>query len=195
MSTTSRTRLSVAARRNELLTVGCLMFATRPYDEVWIDRVAKAAGVSDALIYHYFGSKKAFVVAIVKREAEALLDVLVTDPSAPPEEQFRASLDAYLDYLQNHPHGYLTIYQGLGNADPEVREILAGNRRVLQQRMLTWLTDSTPTEAQRLTIHGWIAFQVDVCVTWLKDPTISRDELRDLLTGVYNSVLAVIKNQ
>jgi len=35
----------VAARRDELLRVGSVLFATRPCDEVWIEHIAQEAGV------------------------------------------------------------------------------------------------------------------------------------------------------
>jgi len=51
---TARRRLSPEDRRAELLALGAEVFGKRPYDEVRIDEIAERAGVSRALMYHYF---------------------------------------------------------------------------------------------------------------------------------------------
>src|ERR1043166_4046781 len=71
-SSPSRRRLSPDERRNELLALGAEVFGKRPYDEVRIDEIAERAGVSRALMYHYFPDKRAFFAAVVKDEADRL---------------------------------------------------------------------------------------------------------------------------
>ena len=56
----ARRRLSPEDRRSELLALGAEVFGQRPYDEVRIDEIAERAGVSRALMYHYFPDKRAF---------------------------------------------------------------------------------------------------------------------------------------
>ncbi|MBO9534682.1 MAG: helix-turn-helix transcriptional regulator [Solirubrobacteraceae bacterium] len=67
MSNKSRQRLDVDARRAQLLTIGSELFASRPYDDVWIDHVAERADVSRGLLYHYFGSKRGLLHAVIER--------------------------------------------------------------------------------------------------------------------------------
>lgn len=69
---TARRRLSPQDRRAELLALGAEVFGKRPYDEVRIDEIAERAGVSRALMYHYFPDKRAFFAAVVKDEADRL---------------------------------------------------------------------------------------------------------------------------
>ena len=54
-------------RRAERLALGAEVFGKRPYDEVRIDEIAERAGVSRALMYHYFPEKRAFFAAVVAR--------------------------------------------------------------------------------------------------------------------------------
>ena len=63
---TPRRRLSPEDRRAELLALGAEVFGQRPYDDVRIDEIAERAGVSRALMYHYFPDKRAFFAAVVK---------------------------------------------------------------------------------------------------------------------------------
>ena len=56
----ARRRLSPEDRRAELLALGAEVFGKRPYDEVRIDEIAERAGVSRALMYHYFPDKDVY---------------------------------------------------------------------------------------------------------------------------------------
>src|SRR5882672_1458403 len=63
---TARRRLSPEDRRAELLALGAEVFGKRPYDDVRVDEIAELAGVSRALMYHYFPDKRAFFAAVVR---------------------------------------------------------------------------------------------------------------------------------
>ena len=121
----SRRRLSPDDRRNELLALGAEVFGQRPYDEVRIDEIAERAGVSRALMYHYFPDKRAFFAAVVRAEGERLFEAT----NAPPDpgqrlfDQLRAGVLAYLRYDEEHPHGAWAAYMGMGRSDPILRGI------------------------------------------------------------------------
>jgi AcrR family transcriptional regulator len=186
--TRSFTRLDVDTRRRELLRAGCELFAAQPYDEVWIDDVARHAGVSRGLLYHYFGSKRGFLTAIVEHEAAELVRVTEPDPALPPQQRLDAVLDAYLDYLEAHPQGYRAIYRGAAGADTGIRAIMDTNLHHQEQRLLAALAGDAPaTDALRLAVHGWLAFLIATCLAWLDNPTLDRTSLRNLcartLTG------------
>ncbi|MDT7795553.1 MAG: hypothetical protein QOD59_4994, partial [Mycobacterium sp.] len=79
-SSASRRRLSPDDRRNELLALGAEVFGQRPYDDVRIDEIAERAGVSRALMYHYFPDKRAFFAAVVRAEGERLFEATNAAP-------------------------------------------------------------------------------------------------------------------
>ena len=68
-----RTRRLSDERREELLRAGVELFSARSYDEVSIDEIAGAVGISRGLLYHYFPSKRDFYVAGLRRAADDLL--------------------------------------------------------------------------------------------------------------------------
>ena len=72
MATAKRSRLTVDERREQLVRLGVDIFSERPYDEVSIDEIAAAAGISKGLLYHYFPSKRDFYVAVVRHGAAQL---------------------------------------------------------------------------------------------------------------------------
>ena len=59
-----RIRLDNDARRAQLLELGQKAFAERTYDEVSIDDIARAAGISKGLLYHYFPTKRDLYVTL-----------------------------------------------------------------------------------------------------------------------------------
>ena len=120
-----RRRLSPEDRRSELLALGAKVFGERPYDEVRIDEIAERAGVSRALMYHYFPDKRAFFAAVVRAEGDRLFEATNTPP-VPGQtlfEQLREGVLAYLHYDEQHPHGAWAAYVGMGTSDPVLRGI------------------------------------------------------------------------
>src|SRR5215218_4875512 len=107
-----RRRLSPDDRRSELLELGAKVFGERPYDQVRIDEIAERAGVSRALMYHYFPDKRAFFAAVVKAEGDRLFEATNTPAIAGQTlfEQLRAGVLAYLRYDEEHPHGAWAAY-------------------------------------------------------------------------------------
>lgn len=181
MSNKPRQRLDVDARRDQLLAVGSELFASRPYDDVWIDDVAERAGVSRGLLYHYFGNKRGFLHAVVERETQQILAATAPDPDASPEGQLRAAIEGYLDYVVAHPHGYRAIFRGVVSSDARVRELVDANLRRQEERILASITAGAAASPQlRLAVHGWLAFLVSVVLDWLEDPTVERATIAEL---------------
>lgn len=166
------------------------MFGTQAYDDVWIERVAEAAGVSIGLVYHYFGNKKAFAAAVVEAQSAALLDTMRTDESAPFDHQVHTALDAYLRFAESNEHGYRALRNAAAMADKTVRAIVDRNEAELERRVAAALgyREALPTELA-LTIHGWIAFTVAVCLRWLDERNTSRDAIRELCA---HALLAIV---
>ena len=85
----TRTRLDIDLRRSQLVEIGMELFAKRPYDEVSVEEIAAAAGVSRGLLYHYFPTKRDFLVEVVRAQLERLAELTAPDTSKPPLESLR----------------------------------------------------------------------------------------------------------
>jgi AcrR family transcriptional regulator len=190
---TARRRLSPEDRRAELLALGAEVFGKRPYDEVRIDEIAERAGVSRALMYHYFPDKRAFFAAVVKDEADRLYAATNNDP--PPGltmfEEIRTGVLAYMAYHQQNPEAAWAAYVGLGRSDPVLLGIddEAKNRQMdhIMSRVgevVTGMPGPDALEAQverdlRVIIFGWIAFTFEICRQRIIDPTTDAERLAD----------------
>ena len=78
-------------RRRRLLELGADLFTRHAYDELSMAKIAREAGISKALLYHYFPSKEAYFVATLEEKANELQQRTEPDPDLPPFEQLSAS--------------------------------------------------------------------------------------------------------
>ena len=173
-----RERLVTAERRAQLLELGLNAFGARPYDEISIDDLASAAGISKGLLYHYFPTKRAFYVAALRVAAERLLAETETPEDLPPIERARRGLDAYLSFAERHAKAYVTLLSGGIGADAEVTRVIDRTRRTFVERMVA----GTPHDdaRSRLAVRGFVGFVEATCIEWLAHRSIARDELLGL---------------
>ncbi|MGQ5576510.1 TetR/AcrR family transcriptional regulator [Streptomyces sp. ECR3.8] len=193
----ARRRLSTEERREQLLAVGARLFSESPYDEVWIEQVAEIAGVSRGLLYHYFPAKRDFFAAVVERESERMLRMTAPVPGVPVREQLAAGLDAYLEYVEAHAHGYRAFHRADAAGDQAVRRVY---RRALaeQERQILAALAADPEFGPvlenrpdtRLAVRGWLAFTTAVCLEWLRGAQPGRDQVRDLCARALLGLLA-----
>jgi AcrR family transcriptional regulator len=185
---TSRRRLSPDDRRNELLALGAEVFGRRPYDEVRIDEIAERAGVSRALMYHYFPDKRAFFAAVVRAEGDRLFQATNTPPEPGQTlfAQVRVGVLAYLHYDEQHPHGAWAAYLGMGQSDPVLRGIEDIDNDRQANRIIDRVTQAAgPIDAKverdlRATVYGWLAFTFEMCRQRLMDSSLDAEFIADL---------------
>ena len=67
MSSPKFSRLDPGQRREQILDAANALFAERAYDEVSIEDIASAAGVTRGLVHHYFGGRKEVYIALLER--------------------------------------------------------------------------------------------------------------------------------
>jgi AcrR family transcriptional regulator len=182
MAAARRARLTTDARREQLVALGGEIFSERPFDEVSIDDIAAAAGISKGLLYHYFPSKRDFYVAVVREAADEMQAVTETDPDLPAIERLSAGLDRYLEYVETHARGFATVLRAGIGSDPEVASIVEDVRSAMAGRILEDLSlDGEPPAGVRIAVRGWVGFAEAASLEWLERREIPRDELRDLL--------------
>jgi AcrR family transcriptional regulator len=184
----SRRRLSPDDRRNELLALGAEVFGQRPYDEVRIDEIAELAGVSRALMYHYFPDKRTFFAAVVRAEGDRLFEATSTPPEPGQSlfNQVREGVLAYVRYDEEHPHGAWAAYIGMGSSDPVLRGIEDVDNDRQANRIIGRIMeavggglDSKVERDLRVTIYGWLAFTFEMCRQRLIDPSIDAGYVGD----------------
>ena len=182
MSEPAYTRLDVDERRRRLLALGADLFARHAYDELSMARIAREAGISKALLYHYFPSKQAYFAATLEQAAAELAQVTAPDPALPPVEQLAGSLDAYLTWIEQHADAYVKLFPSVG-AVPEVRELVDRVRDETAQRIIDGIAAERPGPALRAAVRGWLWFVDGAVLDWLEHRDMERERLHALLLG------------
>ena len=184
-----RKRLDLDERRDQLLALGKKLFGERAYDEISIDDIAEAAGISKGLLYHYFGSKRGFYVAIVREAADQLVAATEVGTDLPPAERAVAGLEGYLDFAEAHSAAFLTLLRGgIGN-DPEVTELVDATRERILTRMLANMGQKNPRPGFRLAVRAYLGLVEAASIDWLERKAVDRKTLlRFLLESVYSIV-------
>jgi AcrR family transcriptional regulator len=185
-----RVRLDVDERRAQLIALGLQFFSGRAYDEVPIEDLAREAGISKGLLYHYFPTKRDFYVATVREAARQLLDRTRPDEHLPPLERLRAGVDAYLAYVEQHGPAYTALLRGGIGSDAEVAAVIEGTRTEFLARLLEGLDRGAQIEPRlRLLLRGYIGFIEAASLEWVERRDLDRAELRDLLADLFPTTL------
>ncbi len=196
-----RTRLQVDVRRQQLLELGLQLFGNQTYDELSIDEIAKRAGVSKGLLYHYFPSKRAFYVALVREAARELLEETDVDAQLVGHELdpmgIRTRIRAFLEYISRRRSSYSFLLRGGVGTDTEVAEIVEQTRQAVLNQMISRLSRfgaDPEAPATRLRLRGWLGFLEAASLDWAEREELELEAFLELLVQMAGSVFAAILN-
>ena len=101
----TRTRLEPEARQTQILDHAAKLIAAEGLSSVSMERIAKEAGVSKALVYNYFSSQTNLLRALLKRDLERV-----------QKEQMHAAMSArtFPELVRNTTHIALIEIEGRG---------------------------------------------------------------------------------
>jgi AcrR family transcriptional regulator len=183
------TRLQVDQRRRQLLDAGAGLFAEHAYDEISMRDLAKVAGVSKPLLYHYFPSKIDLFKAAVAENAAELQKLIEPTGEGTAFERLSGSLDAYLEWIEANALTWSKLVQSAA-ALPEARELVEGFRQHTLDMAVTRLTGGgKPRPALRTAIKGWLGYMDAAILDWTQAKDLSREQLRDLLIAAFRAAL------
>jgi AcrR family transcriptional regulator len=189
MSSAAYRRLDVDERRAQLLEVGTELFAKHSFEELSMAQIAREAGISKALLYHYFPSKEEFFKAALAEAAAELAERTVPDESLSPLEQVRGSTLAFVEWIGERGPAYMKLVQSIG-AVPELRETVAGIRDFTSARILDGLVpEADRTPAKRAAVRAWLWFMDGVLLDWIEHGDRDADAVADQLVSSLMAVL------
>ena len=117
-----RLRMDPDERRRLILDVARREFAARPYEEVSLSAIARAARASEALVHKYFSTKGRLYGQILSLDAADLAErtrlaaETLTD-DATVRDHVRTSVGVYLDFIAERAPGWAE-YQMLAGYEP-----------------------------------------------------------------------------
>jgi AcrR family transcriptional regulator len=151
--------------------------------------IAREAGISKALLYHYFPSKEEFFKAALAEAAGELAQRTAADETLPPLEQVRASTEAFVSWIGERGPAYMKLLESVG-AVPELRETMTGIRDFTSGRLIDGLVpEHARTPAKRAAVRAWLWFMDGVLLDWIEYGDRDADAVADQLVTSLTALL------
>jgi AcrR family transcriptional regulator len=120
----TRKRLTAEDRRSAILDAALEVFSRRGYNGASIDEIAGAAGISKALIYEHFPSKRELHVSLLERHVQDIFMRLAqtADTNDPGDVRLRNGVNAFFEWSENNPEAFRLLFRD--TFEPEVAGVL-----------------------------------------------------------------------
>lgn len=192
MSTGVRRRMGVEERRQQLIGVALELFARRSPDEVSIDEIASAAGISRPLVYHYFPGKLSLYEAALKRAAEDLASRFEEPHEGSLGGRLLRVMRRFFDFVDEHGPGFSALMRGGPAVGSSATNALIDSvRQVAYEQILSHLRVTDPPARLELLIRSWISLVESTALIWLDGRRIPRAELEAQLVHDFAALAAV----
>src|SRR5215208_5895165 len=191
MGTTPRfSRLSPEQRRDQILDAANVLFAERAYDEVSVEDIASAAGVTRGLVHHYFGGRRDVYIGLLERLGAQREEHLRPPVGRSARARVADSVSRWLDWTEaNRTIWLATIAHGEDIADPEVRQVVADLVRRAVALLTTFHSDiAEDTPRLRYALECWTALNRAATRRWLRGEA-TRDATHELLASTLEHIL------
>ena len=147
--------MSAEDRRALILQAAREAFAEGGYHATSLEEIAERAGVSKALLYEHFDSKRALHAAMLEVHVKELLERIgaVLETAEPGEPRMRAGLEAFFSFLEERRGAAAIMLRNTG--DPDVLEWLDRLRDGVSAAIVTLMEEeaadgfANDPEAQR----------------------------------------------
>ncbi|MFC5247297.1 TetR/AcrR family transcriptional regulator [Streptomyces nigrescens] len=194
MSGKRTTRLTPDQRREQLVGIGLEMLADRSLDELSTDEVARRAGISRGLLFHYFDSKRDFYRAVVRAACDRFTAATEPDGTLEPVVWMRAFISGFVVYVLEHRQVYLALVRGAAGSHPAVTDIVGATRETLARRVRDGQRRLGMPDAPRLELasRAWMAFAEEAVVNWPAEEPGAQDELCAFIESSFVSLLGLL---
>lgn len=186
-SSTPRTRLRPDERRRQILAAAHEAFRDTEYSAVSLDDLARAAGVTRGLLHHYFGSKRALYLAVVRQTAElaASLPLAPDDVDGPLEVVLDACVARWLDGAASAGGLWVQGTASFVLGTDDVEAVVTEARDLLVERMIDELPlpDDIDRSMTRAAFRAFSAFARVTTDDWLVHHTLTRPQTHALLSA------------
>lgn len=192
--TSTRRRLDVEERRAQILSAARRLYAEAAYDEVSSSQISAASGTSQALVFHYFGTKADLYAAVV---ASAIDDLGRAQRAAdealpagvPVRDRVRAGVLAYLDHVASHPRAWSAPLRG--GTEPVAAQELRAEARAAYVGRLAELLGVSNWPRHVYALWGYFGFLDAACLRWVDRgcPESERHALVDAALGALEGAL------
>ncbi|MFD9163944.1 TetR/AcrR family transcriptional regulator [Streptomyces sp. NPDC059558] len=194
MTTGVRRRMGVEERRQQLIGVALELFSHRSPDDVSIDEIAAAAGISRPLVYHYFPGKLSLYEAALRRAADELALRFVEPREGPLGARLLRVMGRFFDFVDDHGPGFSALMRGGPAVGSSRTNAMIGEvRQAAYEQILTHLglgLEHVPARLE-LVVRSWVSLAESTALIWLDGRRIPRGELELQLVHDFAALAAV----
>ncbi|MFE5255865.1 TetR/AcrR family transcriptional regulator [Streptomyces coelicoflavus] len=192
MTTGVRRRMGVEERRQQLIGVALDLFSRRSPDEVSIDEIASAAGISRPLVYHYFPGKLSLYEAALQRAADDLAARFAEPRRGPLGARLLRVMGRYFDFVDEHGPGFSALMRGGPAVGSSTANALVDSvRQAAYVQILSHLEVTEPPARLELVVRSWVSLAESTALIWLDGRRVPRAELERQLVHDFAALLAV----
>ncbi|MFE2495442.1 TetR/AcrR family transcriptional regulator [Streptomyces scopuliridis] len=192
MTTVVRRRMGVEERKRQLIGVALELFSRRSPEDVSIDEIAAAAGISRPLVYHYFPGKQSLYEAAVRRAADDLATRFREPREGPLGTRLLRVMGRFFDFVDEHGAGFSALMRGgpavgSSTANAMVDEV----RQAAYEQILAHLGVGNPPARLELVVRSWVSLAETTALIWLDGRRVPRGELELQLVHDFAALAAV----
>lgn len=191
-------RLPAAQRKEQLLDTAATLFAERGYAGATTAELAKAAGVTEPIIYRHFQSKRDLFVALIDRTGQRTIDQWDSELSsaADPAERLKRLIGANPMVSEKGRGVYRVIVQAMTEIeDPDIKAAIVRHiealHRFLANEVAKAQAEGVVSKAFSPDITGWMLLHLGLgygILAPLGVPNHARDEsgahVRDVIARI-----------
>ena len=193
MAEPAYTRLNVDERRRQVLVAAGRLFTENAFEEITMREIAAVAGISKALLYHYFPSKTELFKAAAAQYAGELQALIAPDGEGTPIEQLSRSLDAYLGWIQANSQAWVKLMQSAATL-PEAGEFLESFRdQTLSQILEHLAAGESPPPLLRNALNGWLGYVDGTLLDWTQHEDLSRAQIHGLIVTAFGAAVFAVQ--
>ncbi|TPW70105.1 TetR/AcrR family transcriptional regulator [Schumannella sp. 10F1B-5-1] len=190
MQAERRTRLSPEDRRAQLVATGVAALAEHPLDAVTIEFLSAQAGVSRALVFHYFRSQAGLRRELVRTARDSMLRATEPVPELAAQARLDDTLTRIVAFVRDHRGTFYSLVRGVASGDPEVRRVVDEARHEQAERVVAVALElgSADSPLLRIALRSWVTFAEEALVESALDTDMPSEEIVAFLS---RSALAV----
>ncbi|MDL5159742.1 TetR/AcrR family transcriptional regulator [Actinomycetospora termitidis] len=187
-----------AAREQEIVRVASIAFGTDGFAGTGVADVARAAGISKALVYSYFGSKEGLHAACLADAGDLLageIERVARDGSTGVERGVR-TLAAMFAVLEDRRHVWRLLRDRTAPADGAAAEVAgryaARIETLAHEGVLELLGDAGITDDLDVSamVRTWLGIVDSLMDWWVAHPDEGADEMTQRVTRLIGALVS-----
>lgn len=191
-------RLAPESRRKAILGAAIELFGSRGYANVSTTDIARKAGVTPALVHHYFGPKRNIYLVILAEWQRLTVASLNVDRALPYRTRLLRTATSWLAQISRYPALWMaTGGQGESSDDSEVAAIQEATRSGAVDMLISKFDDVVAdTPVARWAVRGFTGFHDMLMWAHLRgeiDAKTTAALLAEGLSATFKSIIPAVE--